>query len=348
MSPRIALTVPLVLGLVLTASAFGDDAADLRNADLRIAAPTAADLQPALGALLARGEAASWVTYTVPQVPGSRQLCCACDGTGPCELEGAGGSSLVTHDDTPAGRRLRVLLRRDAGRVDRLRAVSTGCPLDFGGLAVQVWGAVEARSSLALLESLLGSGPRRLEEGALFAAAYHAGERAGALLERVARGELAPRRSEEAVFWLGEARGAPGFAALERLRRDLEDGDVREQIAFALHLSDAPGALEALIDMARSDPYRDSRSQALFWLSQLAGEEATAAIADAIDEDPELEVKRQAIFALSQLPPERGVPLLLRYAETHAEAGVREQAMFWLGQSEDPRAVDFFERILSR
>ena len=92
-----------------------------------------------------------------------------------------------------------------------------------------------------------------------------------------------------------------------------------EQIAFALHLSGAEGALPALIDMARHDADGDVRGTALFWLSQQAGERATAAIAEASEEDPDLEVKERAIFALSQLPPDRGVPLLIR-CETTARA----------------------------
>jgi hypothetical protein len=35
-------------------------------------------------------------------------------------------------------------------------------------------------------------------------------------------------------------------------------------------------------------------------------------------------------------------------AKTNRNPEVRKQAMFWLGQSNDPRALDFFEQVLSR
>ena len=65
-------------------------------------------------------------------------------------------------------------------------------------------------------------------------------------------------------------------------------------------------------------------------------------------EDPETEVRKQAVFALSQLPKDESVPKLIEVARTHRDAAVRKQAMFWLGQSRDPRALTFFEQILTR
>jgi HEAT repeat protein len=59
-------------------------------------------------------------------------------------------------------------------------------------------------------------------------------------------------------------------------------------------------------------------------------------------------VKKKAVFALTQLPKDEGVPLLIKVASSNANPAVRKQAMFWLGQSHDPRALTFFEQILSR
>jgi hypothetical protein len=42
------------------------------------------------------------------------------------------------------------------------------------------------------------------------------------------------------------------------------------------------------------------------------------------------------------------VPKLIAVAQTNKNPEVRKQAMFWLGQSNDPRAVAFFEKILSQ
>ena len=89
------------------------------------------------------------------------------------------------------------------------------------------------------------------------------------------------------------------------------------------------------------------RGQALFWVAQRAGAQAIPTIAEAIEKDPETDVKKRAVFALSQLPANEGVPKLIEVASSHSNSAVRRQAMFWLGQSKDPRALAFFERILT-
>jgi len=48
------------------------------------------------------------------------------------------------------------------------------------------------------------------------------------------------------------------------------------------------------------------------------------------------------------MPEDEGVPKLIEIAQTNKNPEVRKQAMFWLGQSHDPRALAFFEKILSQ
>ena len=91
----------------------------------------------------------------------------------------------------------------------------------------------------------------------------------------------------------------------------------------------------------------DVRGAALFWVAQRAGDKAVGTITQAL-EDPESEIRKKAVFALSQLPKDEGVPKLIEVARTHCDPGVRKQAMFWLGQSRDPRALAFFEQVLSQ
>ena len=99
---------------------------------------------------------------------------------------------------------------------------------------------------------------------------------------------------------------------------------------------------------AAADPKEPNKDEALFWLAQKASREASKAITEALDRDPDTEVKKKAVFALSQLPKDEGVPLLIQVARTNANPAVRKQAMFWLGQSKDPRALKFFEDVLTK
>src|SRR5204862_183947 len=109
----------------------------------------------------------------------------------------------------------------------------------------------------------------------------------------------------------------------------------------------APEAVNAMIDAARNDKSAHVRGQALFWLSQKAGDKAARAISDAIENDPETDVKKKAVFALSQLPKDQGVPKPIHAARDNRNREVRKDAMFWLGQSNDPRALTFFEEVLT-
>lgn len=350
----------VLLPFVLSVPGSGTDAETaFVNAEVRSLGSPAPDLDRAFATLLEREDGPAWVAYTVPMVDSRRSLCCGgCRGGLPmsrqrradeaCSLEGSSDCFVHRDDEGTVGGELRVLLRIHEQRLTEIRAFSSGCRLDAGGLPVYIWEGIEPRQSLDLLIVRAQAGSKDLAEGALFAVAHHGFVEVDRILEQVARGELLRRLEEEAVFWLGEARGISGFEVLERLRYEIRDTDVREHIAFALHLSEAPGALPALIDMAREDSNGDVRGTALFWLSQQAGEQAVATIAEAGEEDPDLDVKERAIFALSQLPPDRGVPLLIRYARTHDSREIRKKAMFWLGQTEDPRALDFFEEILTR
>jgi hypothetical protein len=79
-----------------------------------------------------------------------------------------------------------------------------------------------------------------------------------------------------------------------------------------------------------------------------AGDEATRELADvAEDANGDREVRKSAVFALSQQKG-RGVEYLLKIAQSNKDKEIRKQAIFWLGQSKDPRALDYFESVLTK
>ena len=156
------------------------------------------------------------------------------------------------------------------------------------------------------------------------------------------------------IVWFENVRPADSEAWLTALARIDTAGDrerenrvVRPAIS-ALAIHPAQSAVTTLVALARDDQRPGIRSHALFWLSQRAGQQALSTISAAVENDPEIEVKKRAVFALSQLPPNEGIPLLIQLARTHRTVAVRRQAMFWLGQSRDPRAISFFEEILTK
>jgi hypothetical protein len=308
---------------------------------------------------------AQWLGYAVPAIDGERTICCGGNGDwngyrdcGPCRLENGNHENTFTSGPSEVKlegpRALIVLYRAAAGKIGKIRVVSELCKLDAGGLRVTWLTGVNAAKSVEYLTGFVRGqdfsehGPERTQQSALMAIAMHG----DASADKAMRSFVEPSQPEslrkQTVFWLGEARGASGFQVLKQLAKTETSSEVRSQITFALSLSKDSGAVDEMIRMAKEDSSTHVRGQALFWLAQKAGKKASATIGNAIDNDPDTEVKKKAVFALSQMPKEEGVPKLIQVAETNKNREVRKQAMFWLGQSNDPRALEFFEKILTK
>jgi hypothetical protein len=351
----------LALSLLLAGSA-DEIPANLVNA--RVQTHSAASGLPAVFGPLAREAGPAWIGYAVP-VMGRHQMCCyrSTDAirtaTPGCKLENEGAYTINADSDAGSWETapdFLVLFRVENGRVDRIRSMSRGCGIDVGGRPFHWITGVRAAESLALLESMVGTGVSTskqkdksgTDEPAIAAIAMHADPGADAVLDRL----VAPRQPigvrKQAVFWMGNSRGRRGYETLRRLLAEDTSPALREHVVFALSQSDVPEAVDLMIDVGRHDADAHVRGQALFWLSQKAGRKAAAAITRAIEEDPETAVKKKAVFALSQFPKDEGVPLLIDLARKNPNPAVRKQAMFWLGQSEDPRALAFFAEILGR
>ena len=149
------------------------------------------------------------------------------------------------------------------------------------------------------------------------------------------------------LHWLTGVRPADSIEYLATLATGDSSRRLANNATLAIALHGDQQASDRLISLARSARSSDVRGTALFWVAQRAGDKAVGTITHAL-EDPETEVRKKAVFALSQLPKDEGVPKLIDVARTHRDAAVRKQAMFWLGQSRDPRALTFFEQILTQ
>ena len=325
-------------------------------------------LEREVRAAAARG-GMTWIGYRMPMVAGPRQMCCfdtisdASFSGGMCRLESGGGVSMNTGDvrDRNGSRvtlepatEFLVLARLDGSSVSRVRTFTPDCDIDATGMPLVWLNDVKPDESVAWLASLVAASPDtgdrhdRVGRTAMSAVALHNVASADRALESF----VAPARPEwlrgETAFWLGNSRGEAGARLLARMIAEDPSDKVRDKVTFGLSVSKVPSALTTLIAAARDDKSTKVRGQALFWLAQKAGKEAVSVITGAIDNDPDTDVKKKAVFALSQLPKDDGVPKLMDVARNNRNPEVRKQAMFWLGQSKDPRAVKFFEEILSR
>jgi len=351
--------VAFTLSLALALSAALAQEPRIRNARIEYRS-AATGLEQQVRAIAANQPAAAWIGYAVPLVSGEHNICCNssdnCCGT--CLLEGKESNSFNMNSNRQvnleAPRQLLVLLRIEAGRFTKLRLFSQQCDLDAGGLPFYWIADVRSIESINFLKTFATAesqetrdGKSRLES-AVTAIALHGDAAADRVLEEFVAPGQPEKLRERAVFWLGAARGRRGFEVLQKLVRSDASEQIRDKSVFALYISKEADAVGEIINTARHDASSKVRGQALFWLGQKAGKKAQDAITGAIRDDPETDVKKRAVFALSQLPKDEGVPLLIQVARTNGNPEVRKQAMFWLGQSKDPRALAFFEEILSK
>jgi hypothetical protein len=305
-----------------------------------------------------------WIGYSVPIVAGNHRICCYSEEDsrkpralrkGHCNLEGRdNGMNFQTNNDSDGAgaEKLIVLARAENNRIGKLRVFTDDCELDAGGLTVHWFGNVDAKQSLAFLETFVSKEPRakgekNLSGSAIGAIALHESPAADESLARLIEASWPLEVRKDAAFWMGNVRGKAGFENLRRLVHNDADDKLREHCIFALHICKEPGSIQEIIDIARHDKSSHVRSQALFWLSQKAGAKAAEALTEAIENDPDTDVKKKAVFGLSQLPREEGVPKLIEVARKNRNREVRKDALFWLGQSNTPQALAFFEEILT-
>lgn len=324
----------------------------------------AGDFAQTIDAWIREAAQPQWLAYAVPSISRDRQVCCGGQNwddngrCGPCRLEGSEhGSSINMRSDKvqlEGPRSMLVLLRSEARKLGKIRVVSDDCTIDAGGLQVLWLTKVNPAESVKYLEKLVTPqefdehGHDRLGRGALTAIALTDDTAADHSIAMFTAPDKPENLRKEAAFWAGEARGTTGFLLLKSLAKSDPSSEMRAHITFALSISRENGAVDEMIRMAHEDTSSHVRGQALFWLAQKAGKKAASTITGAIESDPDTEVKKKAVFALSQMPKDEGVPKLIEVAQSNRNLEVRKQAMFWLGQSNDPRALDFFEKILSK
>ena len=313
-------------------------------------------------ALGRREDGPIWAGYAVPEVAGRRRMCCwdsirTMDSSGGCcgrcSLEKDRGFSVSTNDDAnvrlePSGY-FHVLLKIGRKGIAEIRTFSEGCELDAGKRPFIWLTGVDPDQSLDWLAQLAEGAADQdddMSSSAITAIAMHAGTRADRLLERFASSGHPSGVREQAIFWMGQARGRAGYDVVSRIAREDPSIEIRKKAIFSISQTEVSEAVETLIRFARDDRSAEIREEALFWLAQKAGQRAVKTLTDALQDDPEIEVRKKAVFALSQLPTEEGVPLLIDVARKHRNPEVRKEAIFWLGQSGDPRALELIEEIL--
>jgi hypothetical protein len=233
----------------------------------------------------------------------------------------------------PVGREITALMSRGSGRA----WVGYAVPINRRDGQDGCWTSGDSRTRV---------GPLKLEGSDTIFVLYRVAD--GAIDRiRIASPECPLDTNGLTLHWFTGVRPEDSIDWLNTLATGDSSRRLANNATMAMALHANPQATDRLIALARNAKTGDVRGTALFWVAQRAGDKAVGTLTQALD-DPETEVRKKAVFALSQLPKDEGVPKLIDVARSHRDAAVRKQAMFWLGQSRDPRALAFFEQILTR
>jgi HEAT repeat protein/PBS lyase HEAT-like repeat-containing protein len=292
------------------------------------------------------------VAYSVPMVDGVQAPCCyMIHGSSVmrkgCNLDGRGGSFTIVDDDRKAAfdDTLTVYLRVEQGRISRVRALGSSCPVQTTS-TVRWIDSVDPATSIAMLSSLVDrNATGDPDDHGLDALAYHAGTAATRALAVHAQPSHRGKEREQALFWLGQARGVEGADVIERYATTDADPKLREHAIFALSQSKAPDAYAHILAIAHQDPAEHVRSQAYFWLAQMDDRRAKDDIIAALKSEPSDQVREEVVFALSQLEDTADEALIAVLRGDFPRA-VKKQALFWLGQSGSPAAMAYFDEAL--
>ena len=269
---------------------------------------------------------------------------------GKVKFRGLGHSESIESDDQAGPAALLLLNSLAPPRAGALsaRLIDPEVSYEFKKVPVYWLGSLEADPSVAFLVKEFERGAEELQESLIFIISQHNTPRSFDFLKTIA---LSASRGLEirknAVFWVGNSRDSRSLDLLKEVLGSARDEELKEQVVFALTLSDRREAVAELIRIAKSDPDREVRKKAIFWLSQKASQEAVKTLKDVVDKpDEDVEVKESAVFAISQLPKDKAVPLLVAMARENKSLSVRKKAIFWLGQTGEKEALELFEEIL--
>ncbi|MEO7917808.1 MAG: hypothetical protein ABIR16_09205 [Dokdonella sp.] len=297
-----------------------------------------------------------WVGYSVPMVAAAGSPCCYKIPNGKpvhrgCSLDGnswSSGSNQDSSDLTPKDDTLKVYLHVVDGKIGSARSVAASCPVEDADRARWL-DNVAVADSVAMLARRVGTASDKPHEGAddvLASLAMHDNESVTAQLARFADPSSAGELRENALFWLGEMRGAAGADIVERYATTDDDPKLRAHAVFVLSQSHAVDGYSKIQRISKNDPADHVREQGLFWMSQMNDPRARTDIIDAIRIDRSEHVREQGVFALSQLKGQQADAALIDVVRGDYSREVKKQALFWLGESGSVAALAFLDSVL--
>jgi len=207
---------------------------------------------------IARQGGAAWIAWSVPSIKGENNMCCynnyndgnysSCG----CALE-TNGSVNITSGNAPnnpvkleGSSDFSVFVRTEGGQIQKVRALSTNCPVDAQNMPVYWLTGVKPSESVALLtaaaEKSSGDGEKKPADGAVLAIALTNDASADKALDTLIASDKPEWLRKKVAFWLGVQRGKPGLDKLLALMKSDPSDSFRKELVFPISQSKAPEA----------------------------------------------------------------------------------------------------------
>jgi hypothetical protein len=296
-----------------------------------------------------------WVGYHVAMVKDAGSACCYSDidgagsGRSRCDLDSGKGNVVFDDGSRGTGSELSVYWHVENGQADQIRGFSADCPVR-SEKPIRWIDPVAAADSVAEISRWIGQGAASRQDATsgMPALALHADENATRALIGFVESASSLKFAEDALFWLGHARGIPGADYVEKVATHDPSANLRRHATFALSRSPVEDAYLRVRRVSRDDKSAEVRGQALFWMAQMKDPRAEADILEALNRDPSPEAREQAVFALSQLDEGVATSALIALVRGDYPRAVKERALFWLGQAGTDEALAFLDTVLTK
>ena len=295
----------------------------------------------------------NWFNYQVKMEANNGMPCCfqGANQQG-CSLTKRRNSWGTSHSGVQQDSKfLDIYFQSSNGMVKELFIAGSECPVERDGLSITSFESVNQQQSVEFLTELLSHksrvsrSSRKVDNQAVAAIALHQGEFAHDQLAALAFQEDHPQ-SENAIFWLGQARNKAGYNSLvQLLDRPEFSRPTKKRAVFALSVNKYDGSKKKLVALAKAPTEELIRSEAIFWVAQNNLPQALEVIEQALESANSLQIHDKAVFALSQLKSDTAWKKLTSIASQHPILEVQKQAVFWLSQNKQRDSSALLIRI---
>jgi len=295
----------------------------------------------------------NWFNYQVKMEANNGMPCCfqGANQQG-CSLTERRNSWGTSHSGVQQDSKLLdIYFKSNNGVVNELFIAGSECPVERDGLSITSFEKVNQQQSVEFLTELLSQksnvsrSARKVADQAVAAIALHRGKFAHEQLAALAFKERHPQ-TENAIFWLGQARNKAGYNSLVQLLDSSEfSQQTKKRAVFALSVNKYDGSKKKLVALAKAPTDELIRSEAIFWVAQNNLPQALEVIEQALESGNSRSIHDKAVFALSQLKSDKAWKKLTSIATQHPILEVQKQAVFWLSENKQHDSSALLIRI---